>query len=1001
MRKVLSLSFLLCCFVGIALAQTRQITGRVLNSENGATLAGASVTVKGQNKGAVTDADGKFSLAIPGKGTVVLVVTSVGYASQEVAVTNQTSLLVKMVSEAKALEDVVVIGYGTVKKKDLTGAVGTLASSDITRANPKDATQALQGQVAGVVVTKASNLPGQSWSIDIRGENTISGITEPLVVIDGVIGGRLRDINPADIQAIDILKDASSTAIYGSRGANGVVIITSKKGISGKAKVSVDAYVGQKRPAHLPELQTAQQFYKSMVTDWALNGGTPPTFTVNELDMVNNGKSTNWVKEITAPSMSTGTTVAVSGGSSGTTYRFSGSYIQDDGSIRHSTFKKYSLNGSVDSKVNDFLHLGFTAYVNYNENPTGSFEALRSAYRARPTGVVYYNDLVDPSAGYDLGIGPWNGYAVWMGIKDNQVLSPIVEADPANYQFQTNISNQMGNAFAEITLMKGLTFRSSISASVIGQKQGDYRGTYTKDRAGVNLPRATYSTADNKSYTFDNQLNYNYENGKHRLNVTVLQSAYKNIAETYSIAVQNLPFASAWYNLGSAGNSNITSVKSDYVQNTLQSYMGRINYTFNDKYLLTLTGRADGASQLAPGNKWAFFPSGAFAWKMIQEDFMKNNKVFSDLKLRVSYGEVGNSNVAPYSTQASLLNTVYGYGQLLGNGFAPGNLGNADLKWERSQELNLGLNFGILNNRITGSVEVYNRTTKDLILQENLPTSTGFTTVNANVGRISNKGVEVMLNTKNIVKNDFSWSTTLTFAKNKNRIEELANGVTSIIGSSLFVGSPVKSYYDYRFAGIWQTADAAAAATFGQKPGSVRVTDMNGDGVISSATGKDDRTILGSQLPNYIMGMTNRINYKDFDLSFLLYYRNGTLYKNNLLTGTMADYTNTRYNHIVLNYWTVNNPTNDYYGPGVAQPYKGAIAYEDASFLRISDITAGYTVPKTKLDKWGIDRMRVYLQVSNPFIFTKYHGQDPEYNSSTYIDDVPTVVFTFGVNLGF
>lgn len=1001
MRKVLMLTTMLCWLASMAWAQTRQVTGRVLNDENGAILAGASVSVKGQSKGAITDADGKFSISIPTKGTTVLVISSVGFAGQEITVTNQTSLLVRMVSETKALDDVVVIGYGTVKKKDLTGAVGTVASADIVRANPKDATQALQGQVAGVVVTKASNLPGQAWGIDIRGENTISGVTEPLVVIDGVIGGRLRDINPADIQSIDVLKDASSTAIYGSRGANGVVIITSKKGVSGRAKVSIDAYVGQKTPAHLPELQTAQQFYQSMVTDWTLNGGTPPTFTVNELDMVNNGKSTNWVKEITAPSLSTGTTVAVSGGNNGTTYRFSGSYIQDDGSIRHSTFKKYSLNGSVDSKINRFLHIGFTAYVNYNENPTGSFEALRSAYRARPTGVVYYNDLVDPSAGYDLGIGPWNGYAVWMGIKDNQVLSPIVEADPANYQFQTNISNQMGNAFAEITLMKGLTFRSSISAAVIGQKQGDYRGTYTKDRAGVRLPRATYKTSDNRTFTFDNQLTYNTEFGKHRLNVTVLQSAYKNISEDYSTSVQNLPFASAWYNLGSAGNSNITGVSSDYNQNTLQSYMGRVNYTFNDKYLFTLTGRADGASQLAPGNKWAFFPSGAFAWKMIQEDFMRNNKLFSDLKLRVSYGEVGNSNVSPYSTQASLLNTVYSYGASLGVGFAPGNLANADLKWERSQELNLGINFGILNNRITGSVEVYNRTTKDLILQENLPTSTGFNTVNANVGRISNKGVEVLLNTKNIVKNDFSWTTTLTFAKNNNKIEALANGVNSIIGSSLFVGYPVKSYYDYRFAGIWQTADATAAAAFGQKPGSVKVSDLNGDGVISSSTGKDDRTIVGSQLPNYILGMTNRINYKDFDLSFLLYYRNGTTYKNNLLTGTMADYTNTRYNHIVLNYWTVNNPTNDFYGPGVSQPYKNAIAYEDASFLRISDITAGYTVPNTKLDKWGIDRMRVYLQVSNPFIFTKYHGQDPEYNSSTYIDDVPTVIFTFGVNLGF
>jgi TonB-linked SusC/RagA family outer membrane protein len=984
-------------------AQTRQVTGKVINNESGATLADASITIKGSGKGVVSDASGKFTIAVPSKGNTTLVISSVGFASQEINVSNQSNLLVKMVSEAKALDDIVVIGYGSVRKKDLTGAVGSLNSGDITRANPVNATSALQGQIPGVVVTKGSNLPGQAFSIDIRGENTISGVTEPLVVIDGVIGGRLRDINPADIQSIDILKDASSTAIYGSRGANGVVIITSKKGISGRAKVSVDAYIGDKTPAHLPKLQTAQQFNQSMVTDWILNGGTPTTFTVNEQNVINSGNSTNWVKLLTKPSISTGTTVAVSGGNLGTTYRFSGSYIQDDGSIPNSTYKKYSLNGSVDSKINSYLRIGFTAYVNYNINPTGSYEALRSAYRARPTGTVYYKDLVDPTAGYDAGVGPWGPYAVWMGIKDNQVLNPLVEANPSNYQFQTNISNQMGNAFVELTLMKGLTFRSSISAAVIGQKQGDYRGTFTKDRAAVNLPRATYSTADNTTYTFDNQLNYNYAtgNGKHKISATVLQSAYKNTTETYSIAVQNLPFASAWYNLGSAGNANVTGVSSSYVRNTLQSYMGRINYTFNDKYLLTLTGRADGASQLANDNKWAFFPSGALAWRMSEENFIKKTNIFSDLKLRVSYGQVGNANVSPYSTQASVLNTIYSYDQSLGNGFAPGNLGNQDLKWERSQELNLGLNVGILNNRITAAIEVYNRTTKDLILQENLPTSTGFNTVNANVGRISNKGVEISVNSRNIVTKDFVWSTSINFAKNKNKIEALANGVTSIIGSSLFVGQSVKSYYDYKSAGIWQLGDSVAAKSFGQLPGSVRVVDQNGDGVISSATGKDDRVVVGTQLPNFTMGMTNRVSYKNLDLSFLMYYRNGTTYNNNLLNGTMGDYTNNRYNHIVLNYWTKNNPTNDYYGVGVAQPYKSAIYYENASFLRISDITIGYTMPKAKLDKWGMDRMRLYVQVTNPFIFTKYHGMDPEYNSSTYIDDVPTVIYTFGVNIGF
>jgi TonB-linked SusC/RagA family outer membrane protein len=1003
MKKTILLSILMCFFAVVVHAQTRKITGQVVNAATGKPIAGASVVVNASNNGAVTDDNGNFSVNIPSKGKVTLAVSFTGYTLQEIPVTTENNLLIKLTEEVKELADVVVVGYGTVKKKDLTGAVASIKTDDIVRSNPTNAEKAMQGQFAGVNITKASNLPGQAFSMDIRGENTITGVTEPLVVIDGIIGGRIEDINPADIQSIDILKDASSTAIYGSRGANGVVIITSKKGRSGRAKVSIDSYIGEKVPAHLPKFQTAQQFYQSQYTDIILNNGTPATFSSNELEQINSGKSTNWVDEITKPGMQTGNTVSVSGGNSGTTYRFSGGYLQEDGNIVHTSYKRYNLNGAIDSRINNFIRVGFSAFINYSENPRSSLETLRSAYRARPTGVVYYDDLVNPGDGYDLSQGPWNGYAVWMGIKDNQVLSPIVEANPANAEYLLKAANQMGNAFVELKLIKGLTFRSSISASNIDTRTGDYRGTYSKDRAGVKLPRATYSTADMTSWTLDNQLSYDYSRGKSKVNATVLQSAYKSKTETYSIAVQNLPYASMWYNLGTAGLSNITSVSSSFVQNTLQSYMGRVNYGYDDKYLITLTGRADGASQLANGHKWAFFPSGAIAWRIAQENFFKENvRAFSDLKLRLSYGQVGNANVDPYSTQAQILNTIYAYDQTVGNGFAPGSLGNQDLKWERSEEFNIGLDMGFLNNRITGTIELYKRNTKDLILQENLPTSTGFNVVTANVGKISNKGIEVLINTQNINSKNFTWGTTINFSRNINRIEALANGVDAIIGNALFVGKSVKSYYDYQFDGIWQIADSAQAAAFGQKPGQVKVVDNHKDGVISSATGKDDRVVLGTQLPKFTIGMTNRFTYKDFDLSFFMYLRNGTMFMNGLFGGgTMADYTNNRYNHIVLNYWTRNNPTNDMYGVGISQPYKNAIAYQHANFLRVSDITLGYTMPKAKLDKLSIDRLRVYVQISNPFIFTKYHGLDPEFNGNTYIDDVPNIVYTFGVNLGF
>jgi len=996
MRKGLYLVTFLTLIATLAFAQTRKISGTV-QGDNGAVIAGASITVKGTTKGTTTNNDGKFSIDVPSSGKAILVINSIGFGSQEVAISNQTDLSIKLTSDSKQLEDVVVVGYGSVRKKDLTGAVGSLAPRDIVRANPANATQALQGQVTGVVITKTSNKPGQGFAIDIRGQNTITGATEPLVVIDGVIGARLRDINPQDIQSIDILKDASSTAIYGARGANGVIIVTSKKGLAGKPKVTFDSYLGQKQPAHMPRLLNAQEFYKATVTDVVLNGGTANTLTASEMNMVNSGKSTDWLGLIAKPSTMANSTVAVTGGNAGTTYRFSGGYIQEDGNIASTSFKKYSLNAAVDSRLNNWLRVGITAYINYSSNPTGSLEILRSAYRARPTGVIYYKDIVNPSEGNDLAIGPWNNdISIWMGIKDNQVPNPLIDADPNIYQNTTTISNPMGNAFIELTLLKGLTFKSSLSAASIDERNGEFRNTLSKSQL-TNPPRANFSQLNRGTYTIDNQLSYNVTTGKHKLSATALQSAFKNNAETYSIAAINLPFGSLWYNLG----TGTTTSTSGFSRNSLESYMGRVNYTFNDKYLLTLTGRADGASQLAAENRWAFFPSGAFAWQAGDEDFIKNMNIFSDLKLRVSYGEVGNSNVAAYSTQAGLLTTSYSFGATAVSAFAPAAIGNKDLKWERSQELNLGLNMGFLQNRISATVELYKRNTRDLILNQTLPTSTGFSSVVTNVGKVSNKGLEIMLNTRNIETKNFSWSTSINFSKNINNIEALANGVTSVIGSGLFVGKPVRSHFDYQFAGIWQIADSAAARSYGQFPGSVKVTDTNKDGVISNSTGKDDRMWLGTQLPNFTMGMTNRVSFKNLDLSFLFYYRNGTMYKNGMLDGTMADYTGGRYNKIVMNYWTKNNPTNDFYGPGVAQPYRGARSYEDASFVRLSDVTVGYTVPKSILDKRKIERMRIYMQVLNPNYWTKYNGMDPEYNSSTFIDDVPNLTYAFGLNIGF
>lgn len=995
MRKVFLLTTLLCWIASIAWSQTRQLTGRVVNNESGAALSGASITVKGTTRGSVTNEEGKFTLAIPSKGNTVLVITSIGFVSQEIIVNNQASLSITMVSEVKSLEDIVVVGYGERRKRDVTGALSSIQSKDIVRANPVQAAKALQGQVAGATVTKASNRPGAPYSITLRGENTINNSTQPLIVIDGLMGGDLNTLNPNDIQSMDVLKDASSTSIYGARGANGVVIVTTKKGVAGKPKVSYDGYVGVKYLAHVPKLMTTPQFYKLTYTDRIAAGLTGTVFTIAEQTLIDAGKTTDWVDLATDPGLQTSHNISVSGGSEKTTYRFSAGYLNENGNVLYTGYKRYNLNAGLDSKVGERVKVGFTSYITYSDQNWGSQESLRGAFRARPTGTPFYSDLANPSQNGDIN---FKDYAVWMGINDKQVPNPLLDIDPTQSKLQTTTISAITNAYTEVTLMKGLTFRSSLSASYNSQQIGDWRGLWSKSQIG-NKPRTQLDTRKTANYTIDNILTYKRDFGKHKFDVTGLQSAYYQRDELTTIAVKDLPYDSYWYALNTG---TITAQGSSLVERSIQSFMGRVNYSYDDKYLLTVTGRSDGASQLAEGNKWAFFPSVALGWRVIDEKFMQKQNLFSNLKFRVSYGEVGNSTVNPYSTQASLLNTGYDFDGVAANGFAPLNLANKDLRWERSKELNIGLDFSIFKNRVTGSIELYNRKTVDLILSQKIPTVTGFNQVTANVGEIQNKGVEITLNTVNISKSNFKWTSTFAFTKNNNKLLQLyGDGQTVDKGNKLFVGYPIRANFDYQFAGIWQTADIATAAIYKQVPGSVRVVDQNNDNLISSSNNIDDRVYLGTQMPNWVLGVTNRINYKDFDFSFFVYYRNGVQYSNSTLSGTFGDLGG-RYNQLAsLDYWTKDNPSNTYFSPYVANPYRGAINYQDASFLRVSDITLGYTFSKKLRDNWKISSARFYAQLSNPFIFSKYTGFDPEFNSAIYQDDVPSTLVTFGLNISF
>lgn len=998
-QKGLFTILLLC--VSVVLAQ--QNVNGVITDDEGVPLPGVNVVIKGTDTGVSTDFDGNYSIKAGEED--ILVFSFIGFDEQEVAVGSNSNINVLMTPSADVLEEVIVTtGYGQSRKRDLTGAISQIRTETITRANPLQAAASLQGQVAGVNITKTKGRPGDGFDINIRGLNNFDAEkTSPLVVVDGIMGADLNSINPSDIQSIDVLKDASSTAVYGARGANGVIIVTTKKGSTGKANVTYNGYYGIRTKAHMPEFMNSQQYHDLYSQDGFKRG-----FTAQEMFNVNNGISTNWVDLVTRDeAVQQNHTVAVSGGSEKTSYNFSAGYLEEEGLTMHTDFERLSLNAGIESQVSENVKVGFTTYITQTDRNWGSTEALRSAYRARPTGTPFFDDIVEPNK-RDTNYGPVGDLAFYMGINDSQVINPLIETDPMNFQRGRKGNSLLANVFAEIKLADGLKFKTSYSAYETNAREGDYRGTLTKSQKGSRNPKTNTWNEKTSNYTLDNTLNYNKTFGKHRINATALFSIFEQYDEYMEIAVEDLAYRSLWHATGTG--ATIKAYNSDLIESSLASYMGRVNYTFNDKYLLTVTGRYDGASQLATDNKWAFFPSAALGWRLSEERFISNLNVFSNLKVRVSYGEVGNNaSINPYATQSNIYQTVYDFDGSAANGYSIDALSNQGLVWERSKEMNFGLDFSLKNIDISGSVEIYKRNTEDLILNDNIPTSTGFASAVANVGEIENSGVEITLNSINVNKGDFKWSSALTFTANDDKVVKLAGGITEDKGNKRFVGESVRALYSYKFEGIWQTDEVTEAAVFGQIPGQIKVKDVNGDDKINS----DDRTIVGKGTPDWTAGLRNQISYKNWDMSFFMYTRQGLMYSNAYLNATFGDIASDRYNRSsALDYWTPTNPSNTYFspltGPGLnsKNESKGgqsrvALSYQMADFVRISDITFGYSLPQNILDELGVSRLRFYGQLQNPFVFSDFLSFDPEYNSGGNDDDLPAMTVLFGLNLNF
>ncbi|MGI4804915.1 MAG: SusC/RagA family TonB-linked outer membrane protein [Janthinobacterium lividum] len=1004
-RHGLYISMLLAYFVfnTVAYAQNSTAIKGIVVDGKGIALPGVTIGVKGSAILTATDLKGKYTIQA-GK-TDVLVFKYVGFNTREVPVNNQTSVSVTLTETSTSLNEVVVIGYGTKKKSDLTGTVVSINNEDIVKSKAPNAQEALQGRLSGVDVKRSSGRPGSDMTIEIRGANSITGNTQPLYVVDGIPTGNINDINPSDIERIDVLKDASSTAIFGSRGANGVVIVTTKRGSKGGTKITYDAYFGIVNAYNLPKMMDgptfvnyAREFYKTLGAN-----ATPATtytdnqiFSATELANISSGNYTNWVNLIRRNGLQSNHNLSITGGDEKTTYFLSAGYQDYQGAVKVEDTKKYTLKVGLDKNISNTFKVGASIYSAYSDVNLGSSEIFRSAYRLRPTGSAYNSDGSDKFYAYET---------------ESQITNPLF--DLTNEVRKTQYIRLFPNIYGEANFLKGFRFRTSFTPDITFQRNGLYDDTYTKANAGTKPSSGQNGATHYFNYTLDNILTYNKNIGdKHKLDFTLGNSLNYYQTDYNLITVVGLPYRSLWYNVGSTTAVTIngtttqpsTTVASGYTQQNIASFFFRTNYTLNNRYLFTLTGRTDGNSIFADGHKWGFFPSAAAAWILSEEDFIKNIKAINFLKLRFTYGQSGNAALSsylyPYVTQSTVGTTYYDFNGSVANGFAPSILANQNLSWERTTEYNGGLEVNVLKSRIGLTLDYYNKTSKGSILSQQIPAANGFTTVTTNLGSVRNSGVEVGLNTTDIKTSNFSWTTSINYAHNKNKILELYGDGKDDVGNARFIGQKSRVIYDYKVIGVWQTSEATQAATYGQKPGQYKIQDTNGDGKITTA----DRVVLGSDIPNWFGGITNSFNYKKFDFSFTVYTRQGTLQRSTFLNLYLnGDQNRARFNAYDRSYWTTTNPSNTWANNAIETDAtrRSAAEYQNSSYVKISNATLGYTFPKSMISKIKLTNLHLYVTATNPLIFTKFIGWDPETAdlSSYGLQDFRTRTFILGVNV--
>ncbi|WP_295128614.1 TonB-dependent receptor [uncultured Chitinophaga sp.] len=985
MKKIYLLCLCLLAIAFMAQAQTQIIKGKVTDAGTGDALPFVSVQIKGTTTGVKTDEKGNFSLTVPA-GKAELQFSYMGYLPVTQLADGSSNVVVKMEKDDKKLDEVVVIGYGQVRKRDLTGSVVSVKGEELRKVPSTNVMESVQGKVPGVDITKSSGAAGAKINVTVRGNRSINARNSPLYIVDGVQYGNIEDINPNDIQSMEVLKDASSTAIYGSRGANGVIIITTKRGSTGKAQVSFNVYGGISEVAGYPHVNTGPQYValkreaNRTNNRWNTVADDPAIFNPMELAAIRKGDWTYYAGELLHKGNQQDYQVGVSAGSEKTKIYLSLDYFKEKGLFKLDNLQRYTARMNVDQQVGDKLKVGMQGQVTYYDQDVRR-DPLNQANKIIPLGLPYDSAgkfIAFPNAGPHI--------------------NPLADEQPNAYINNSRTTRTLVNVYAEYSPIKDLTLRSNAGVTLDNTRTGVYASRTTIDRATFSTSRSQYNTSANRFLNWENIISYKKTLGQHNFAVTAVGSLLGFQADSSNAQGEGQLLPSQLFHALQNNVSGI-AIRSAYQQWNLVSFTARINYAFRERYLLTLTGRYDGSSKLSDGQKWAFFPSAAAAWRISDEEFMKQQNFFSDLKLRVSYGVAGNDAVAPYSTQSSLFRIPFSYDD---NTAAPAytisdQIGNKTLKWELSGTTDIGVDMGFLGSRININFDYYDTRTSDLLLLRTLPTSTGVGKTLQNIGKTRNHGIEVGINTVNVQTGDFSWTTNLSFTRNKEQIVSLADGSTNDIASGLFIGYPVTVYYDYDKIGIWQSKDASEATVYKYKPGDIRVRDVNRDTAINSL----DRVVIGAQVPKWTGGLNNDFRYKGFDLNIYVFARIGQWIN--------SEY-DSKYdpqgleNGAPVNYWTPENPSNEYPRPNSSvsmsgTPFISTLGYRDGSFVKIRNVSLGYSLPAEAAGKIRMSAVRIYVTGKNLATFSKVKDYDPERGGA--LSFPLTKMYVAGLNVTF